>query len=476
VRPFALVLLAAQVVLACGGDRREPRPEPETSVPTSPSTPPLTPAEPDPPPLPTPAADALECHVEPDLQRLVAAAGNCCGPSVELGIPEELRVRPGYEFYCGIAAVDGVGTVAIETARYIGFGGYWMAFFEAVRPSGGSWFPAVNFVALAQQEVGFLGLIAPNELRRYELDRADPIVTEFDWGARLGHWNSPSWHHGLLLAEPDQGGGITMAMAAFDASDRLTLWVGRAGADGTAAWGPIRVVTTEIRFADTARDYYAWYARTAFGTVLAAEDGAGRVLVLWDGAFACGERTTAGRWYARDGSPLSPVFLAANAPLAEDLNRPWPSQRDRAELVRLADGSLALQDAAGVWMRRFADGVPAGGPVPEWLAVRRGEHVRVVPGSSHVALVRGAAAENDGRPRIDVVDESGAVCASVALPPQSFAERSWRGPLREGFPSIGADGTIVQLADEPLECGEDGACRHECAFRLWPRALRERGK
>lgn len=456
-------LVLAALALACGGGSGD-----SGGGGTASPGPGDAPAQPEPPqPPPDEPSIAGPCHVEDELAP-AAAASECPAPTA-LGAPVETRIPRYGTSGCGDdVKVDGAGTLAAYATEALGGGGYWsgeLAFARRdgtlVRPP----FRAMHRASAAGAE-GLLAFLDPWDATAYGAG-GEPVTTaRVEWPMQLGQWFWPAAYLGFMAAAGDGEGGLVVALAGVGTDASLELWAARIGAAARIETEPFRVVTAPAPEPDFATDRYAGAARRALGTVVLGRDGAGRILVLWDGEAACGEDTIAGRWFSPDGSALGPVFRAATGIEARD---PIYQGRLRHRLVRLLDGSLALQHHDGRWLRRFASGKPAAGPVPDWLARRGGETLAATPGGRVLAAIRPAAAREDRRPAIALLSASGEVCAEHVLPAQPTPTEEAPDVVEVGF-----DGTVVVSAGVECDPAFDPTwCTHLlCVYRSWPAALR----
>jgi hypothetical protein len=363
--------------------------------------------------------------------------------------------------------VDGAGTLAAYATEALGGGGYWSGELAFARPDGTLVRPpfrAMHRVSAAGPD-GLLAFLDPWDATAYGAD-GEPVATaKIEWPMQLGQWHWPAAYLGFMAAAADGEAGLLVALAGIGADGGLELWGARLGAVARLETEPFRILALPAPAPDFATERYAEAARRALGTVVLGRDAAGRILVLWDGGTPCGQDTIAGRWFAPDGAPLGPSFRAAGGIEAQD-----PSSGDGLShrLVRLLDGSLALQHRDGRWLRRFADGRPAGGAVPAWLAGRVGETLAATPGGRVLAAIRPAAASESRRPVIALVTASGEVCAEHVLPAQP-------APTDEApdLVEIGVDGTIVESAGAECDpASEATSCAYLlCVYRSWPAAL-----
>ena len=455
------------VALSCGRSGGPPSPAPPPSEP--PGEPPATP-EPQPTPEPVPqrpdgpGSGPSGCAVANDLPLVTANAG--CPPTRPLGAPQTLSFTRHFTSACADEiAVDGDGTVLFHAKESLGGGGYWVSHLEPFRPDGSAVPPeSGNHELLVPGASGFLSYVSPSDLAWIDSAWAGWREGTLGWPVSLSSsmgW--PAYYAGLVAVAPDGAGGLLVALAGADAKGDAEIDVARVAPGPVISVQPFAALTIPAPAPDWATDRYADALRRAVGKAAVGADGAGRILLVWNGTAACGAGTFAGRWFGPDGKALGPVFRAATV---EQLStEPTRANRD-TRLFRLHDGSLVLRVADGRFVRRFEGGVPAGGPAPAWLDGRTGEDLAPVPLAGVIAAER--PADSEGRARVDLVAPGGEVCASFTLPAQALddATRSLGGTLA---PAIGVDGSIVAL-DRVEQI--PGQSNYTCAYRVWRAALR----
>jgi hypothetical protein len=123
------------------------------------------------------------------------------------------------------------------------------------------------------------------------------------------------------------------------------------------------------------------------------------------------------------------------------------------ELAPLLDGSVAVR-SDGTWRRRYAPGAGASEPLPDWLAARAGDEVRLAArGLGYVLLPSPGAAAPDCATRIELVSRGGRTCGRITVREGGSActvrsvDRGWDGTL------------VVQSAADA------------CTARWWPALL-----
>ena len=387
----------------------------------------------------------LSCATSPDLPAPVATGGTCAGLLVPALPPAVTASLPafGAGAACTAAAADGTGAIA---AGLLYGPTYATGAFAVWRPDGvQAWYasdPARLFGggALVGGPGRFLAYRHASGAATFGADGRTTPISADPWPAGFELLQQRAGYQGPYAVAPDgAGGALVVSSGPGETQGEHGIWAARFDAGGAlrAFW------TVE----SSRREEDAAVLRSSAALAIGA-DAAGRVLVLWSGVTPCAPGASAGRWFDADGAPLGPPFDAGVAA--------------PGALVPLLDGSLALQDAAGAFVRRFVAGEPGGGPVPEWLAARAGAALHVVLGGRAYALARsepgpdGACAQS-----IEVVAPDGERCGEIALPGAAVCETfPWRAPRS---PWIGFDGTIVHQAVGAPD---------ECTYRWWPAALR----
>ncbi len=280
-------------------------------------------------------------------------------------------------------------------------------------------------------------------------------------GVQYTHFAFPGRDAGFAYS-PIPEGGYAVALQGYDGSrpgGPVGLWGSTIDRPGhLTAFTATAFYPTWER--NDPSNYYG-FTPLSLGIAIGV-DGAGRILVVWEGGKTCGPGTIAARWFAPNGSPLTEVFVAA-------VGAGWlPSV-----LARLPDGSLALKDEAGEWQLRFADGVAGAEPAPAWLAARPGTRLRLARGGRAVALYP-ANQPVPASPAawVEVLTPAGESCGVTDFPAADWSGWGWWTPL-DTF-DIGTDGTIVQtVSDLPTgSCtAPSGDVLGCCLYRYWPRAL-----
>lgn len=387
----------------------------------------------------------LSCAAQPDLPAPSPGVGSCATLEVPALPPAVTASLPafGAGAACTAAAADGTGAVA---AGLLYGPSYATGAFAVWNPDGTqAWYaaePAKLYGAgvVVGGSAGFLAYRHASGAATFTAGGRTTPVSADPWPDGFALLQQRAGYQGPYAVAPEGGGGaLVVSSGPGDVEGESGIWAARFDAGGAlrAFW----TVESSRREADAA------VLRSSAGLAIGA-DGAGRVLVLWSGVTPCAPGAVAGRWFDADGSPLGPPFDAGVA--------------EPGTLVPLLDGSLALQDGAGAWVRRFEAGALAGGPVPAWLAARAGAALHRVLGGRAYALARSeATADGACTQSLEVVAADGTSCGTLALPGAAVcAPVPWRAPRS---PWIGADGTVVHEA-----AGEAGAC----TWRWWPAALR----
>jgi hypothetical protein len=388
---------------------------------------------------------------------LPTARGTCPAAPV---LPEPDTVTVSRHLTNGCSrqiAGDAAGALLFEDVEGLGGGGYWYSRVVAFAPDGSAapTGPSWQRVVVGTDQ-GFLSYAAGDGVAAGDGRHAwsEDVIP---WPLKLGLPYWPATYSGELAAVPDGDDGILVVVAAPDAQGDLAIQVARVGPGPSFRHPPFVALTFPAPAPGWARDKYRHALDAALEPFTAGVDAAGRILLLWGGAESCGPATLAGRWFDPDGTALGPVFRAAT-----DVP-PVPLGGSGFRLFRLPDGSLALRsEVGGAWLRRFADGAPAGGPVPPWLAGRAGVDLARVPVPGLVAAVHPADAA--GVSAVELLAAGGERCARLELPPrpiESWYERD-AGALR---PAVTRDGSVVALQ------GVTGDFR-DCHYRVWRRALR----
>ncbi|MFT3913368.1 MAG: hypothetical protein QM704_04510 [Anaeromyxobacteraceae bacterium] len=371
----------------------------------------------------------------------------------------------GCRLPCGTVQVDATGVAAWQVVEFLGGGGYMRGTIRTLDLSGRQLGETSGTQPLFPGVRGFqLAGDLPTVLRVDEAGNEAPLA--IPWPIRWGSWFWPAYYGAPGSVGADGMGSLAVTVSGLATDGAGELWSAVLGPDGAVRTPPFRVLSLPTdatgtwdragRESDLVR---------AIGPEVAGLAPSGETLVLWAGVAACNGGGVAGRWFGTDGAPLGPVFRAADALPAS------------SELVALPDGSLALRalpsgdgTADGTWLRRFHPAVPTGAAAaPPWLLARAGERL-VRAGKGGVALaIRSACAAESRRPRIDIVDPGGGVCATLELPAQGGCANPQTGAVGTGFPALGLDGTVVQFSrglEIPLPAGN-----LDCRFSVWPRAL-----
>jgi hypothetical protein len=391
---------------------------------------------------------------------LPTATGACPAPPV---LPEPVTLTVTRHFTNGCSrqiAGDAAGALLFEDVESLGGGGYWYSRVAAFAPDGSAapGGPAWQRVVVGAER-GFVSYAAGDQVAAGG-GLAPWSAGVIPWPVQLGMPYWPAAYSGELAAVPDGDDGILVVVAAPDAQGDVAVEVARVGPGPSLRHPPFVAMTFPAPAPDWARDRYRHALDAALHPFTAGVDAAGRILLLWGGMESCGPGTLAGRWFHPDGTPRGPVFRAATALPPARAGGPG------YHLFRLPDGSLGLRsDVGGEWVRRFADGALAGGPVPAWLAERAGVDLARVPIPGVVAALHPADA--GGVSAVELLAAGGERCASLALPPRPI--ESWydrdAGALR---PAVTRDGSIVAL--QRADPGPAPAAG--CEYRVWRRALR----
>lgn len=387
----------------------------------------------------------LTCTTSPDLAPPVVPSGSCADlvlPSLPPAVTATLPAF-GASAACTAAAADGRGSVA---AGLLYGPTYATGSFSVWRSDGTqAWYasdPAKLFGggALFGGQDRFVAYRHASGASTFDADGRTTPVSADPWPSGFQLLQLRAGYQGpYAVAADGAGGAVVVSAGPGDVEGENGIWAARFDAAG--ALRAFFAVESSRREADAA------VLRSSAGLAIGS-DPAGHILVLWSGVTPCAPGAVAGRWFDGAGAPLGPPFDAgAAAP---------------GTLVPLLDGSLALQDASGAFVRRFAAGESAGGPVPAWLAARAGASLHRVLGGSAYAFARsepgpdGACAQS-----IELVAADGESCGTIPLPGAAVCARfPWRAPPS---PWIGFDGTIVHEA-----VGAPDAC----TYRWWPAALR----
>jgi hypothetical protein len=458
-RVGALPLLAA-IVLACRGGGGDPVAPTGTTGPGPTGT--SGPTGATGPTGPTGTGPTAACTVSDDLSP--PTAPTACPAIAPLGAPVSLSFVRHFTAACADQiAVNGDGSVAFRAVEALGGGGYWRSWLEPFGPDAtrGAEQPG-DVELLVPGAHGFLTFTAPTAVGWTDSAWSEWHAAAIAWPVTLpGGLFWPASYVGLLAAGPGLDGDLLVALAGADPHGDAEVDVTRVSPGPVLPIAPSRAFTIPSPATDWTTDREATALRAATGSVAIAADGAGRILLLWDGTAACGAGTIAGRWFAPDGAALGPPFLAAHGRLAPD-----PSGLERASrLFRLQDGSLVLRAADGTFMRWFADGAPAGGPAPAWLAARTGEDLSPLPLAGVVASIQAPAGATGAR--VDVVGGDGAFCWTATLPAPDLAAASV--PPGTTTAAVGVDGTLVAIDRvDPVGATTNGSC----VYRVWRGALR----
>jgi len=387
----------------------------------------------------------LSCVTAPDLPVPAASSGSCADlalPSLPAAVTASLPAF-GAGAACIAAAADGTGAIAAgllygptyatgSFAVWKADGAQaWYASDPAKLFGGGALFGGPDRFVAYRHASGASTFAADGRTTPVS---ADPWPSGFELLQLRAGYQGP-----YSIAPGSEGGALVVSAGPGAVEGEHGIWAARFDASG--ALRAFFTVESSRREADAA------VLRSSAGLAIGA-DLAGRILVLWSGVTPCAPGAVAGRWFDGAGAPLGAPFDAGVAA--------------PGTLVPLLDGSLALQDAAGAFVRRFAAGESAGGPVPAWLAARAGASLHRALGGRAYAFARsdpgpdGACAQS-----IELVAADGESCGTIPLPGTAVCARfPWRAPPS---PWIGFDGTIVHEA-----VGAPDAC----TYRWWPAALR----
>ncbi|WP_242346303.1 hypothetical protein [Anaeromyxobacter terrae] len=390
----------------------------------------------------------LSCTSEPDVPAPAAAGGTCAALTVPALPPAVTASLPafGAGAACTAAAADGTGAVA---AGLLYGPTYATGSFAVWRADGAqAWYaadPAKLFGggALFGGPAGFLAYRHAAGAATFTADGRTTPVSANPWPSGFALLQQRAGYAGPYAVAPDgAGGALVVSAGPGNVESENGIFAARFDAGGALR----AFFTVEV----SRREADAPVLRSSATLAVGADPG-GRILVLWSGVTPCAPGAVAARWFDADGAPLGPPFDAGIA-------APGP-------LVPLLDGSLALQDATGSFVRRFQAGKLAGGPVPAWLAAAGGAALHRVLGGRAYALARsapdgsGACAQS-----LEIVAPDGEPCGTIALPGAAACESfPWRAP---SAPWIGPDGTIVHEAAPTPDA--PGAC----TWRFWPAALR----
>jgi hypothetical protein len=123
------------------------------------------------------------------------------------------------------------------------------------------------------------------------------------------------------------------------------------------------------------------------------------------------------------------------------------------ELAPLLDGSVAVR-SDGTWRRRYAPAAASSTPLPDWLASRAADGVRLAPGGrGYVLLPPAGAAASDCATRVELVSRGGRTCGRVTV-------REGGSACTVRNVDSGRDGTLV------VQSAADA-----CTIRWWPGLL-----
>ncbi len=398
------------------------------------------------------AAAPAACQVEADLAAPADGASSCSGlvpPRVE-GRSFRLHLDGWYD--CGDPTSDGVGTLTApivepnlyeeSTAAFWGGDGSWSRRqdLESVNVDGAWVVPAPSgFLYVDGHYVVGQHLFGLDDLG----DVVKKTVSDYCWvRVPVAKWTDADG--GFLLAGVDTG-------CADNFVGIHAVRVGPAG-DVLAHWPVASIAATSAMRSEFP------YSMTS--GIAAADDGQGHVLVVWEGASTCGVGTIAGRWFDREGKPLTGAFRAASA---TDAPQPVPYLSQPKRLQPLTDGSLVLQTRDGAWVRRFVAPIPAGNPAPSWLAARPGWDLQIVRGGQAYAAIDPDACH----PRIEVLSPAGEVCGTLDYPAPPAGSAACDPGTRQPSLTIGVDGTVMRLASiTPSPTGQD------CEYQWWSGELR----
>ncbi|WP_242335520.1 MULTISPECIES: hypothetical protein [Anaeromyxobacter] len=390
----------------------------------------------------------LTCVRAPELPAPAPTGGSCAGITVPALPPAITASLPafGAGAVCTAATTDGTGAVA---AGLLYGPTYATGAFAVWRADGAqAWYAADPAKLFGGAEVfggpsGFLAYRHASGAATFTADGRTTPVSADPWPSGFTLLQQRAGYSGPYAVAPDgAGGALVVSAGPGDAEGENGIYAARFDAPGALR----AFFTVEV----SRREADAPVLRSSAALAVGA-DPAGHILVLWSGVTPCAPGAVAARWFDADGAPLGPPFDAGVAA--------------PGTLVALLDGSLALQDGAGAFVRRFEAGKLAGGPVPAWLAAAGGAALHRVLGGRAYALAR-SAPDGSGAcaQTLEIVAPDGEVCGTLALPGAAACERfPWRAPPA---PWIGPDGTLVQEVAGTLES------EAACTWRFWPAALR----
>ncbi|HEX9051972.1 MAG TPA: hypothetical protein VF841_15690 [Anaeromyxobacter sp.] len=231
---------------------------------------------------------------------------------------------------------------------------------------------------------------------------------------------------------PDPAGGSAVAMrATFVAGNHWSeVTVQRFDAAGAPRWP----ADTRALTVDSARDpsYLGAGIATGGDLLVLAQHSA-----FLDVAWLDGDASAAGGSVLQEGAD---AVVGAGTSHA-------------LELAPLLDGTVAVR-SDGTWRRRYAPGAGASEPLPDWLASRAGDGIRLAAGGRGYALLPPAGvAAPDCTTRIELVSRDGRTCGRVTV-------REAGSACTVRNVDVGRDGTLV------VPSAADA-----CAVRWWPRLL-----
>ncbi len=412
-RPSYLALLLLAVACTAGSSTSDPA-DPGTQVPATGA----------PAAAPTPAPPPAEATLS--IERLDAGAE--CDGLVPGSAPDPVRVT--LDVPAGAACLggvsDGTGAVALGvrdaagavTWRVHHADGTRAGAFDAdgpilSQPTGWHALQASRPQFGADPTVDHVAVSPSGDVVRRDRVSPDPAVAV-----------GPRWS---LAADPAGGSAVAMRATFVAGNHWSEVTAQRFDAAGAPRWP----ADTRILTVDSARE----------PSYLGAGIPTGGDLLVLSQHSAFLDVT----WVDRDGRAAGGSVMQERADAAVG-----PGTSHVLELAPLLDGSVAVR-SDGTWRRSYAPGAGSSAPLPEWLATRAADAVRLAAGGrGYVLLPPAGAAAPDCATRVELVSRGGRTCGRITV-----REAGSACTVRSA--DQGRDGTLV------VQSAADA-----CTIRWWP--------
>jgi hypothetical protein len=199
----------------------------------------------------------------------------------------------------------------------------------------------------------------------------------------------------------------------------------------------------------------------------AGMDLSSNVLLVTDGSARSGAGAISAQWISSSGKDLTGEFQLLSGFQAG--SNTWfevsPLIGGGVAVRRVDAADSAGKDLSSQYLCVVATGGTQCNAPPDWLASRRNARIEPIRNATAYALLPDPATVSDCKQTVELLNGTGASCASKDLPMAS-------GACRTRALEVGTDGTLIQpLADQAWSCGPgDRPCR--ATWRWWPNLFR----